>query len=295
MKLYTYQTEAGIDRIGVGNAASPGLLWPIEAFGLSFADMTDLIRRITPAQLARLRDIELTQGAPLRLDSVRLRAPIPHPAQDVLCLGINYADHAVESARFHEDAFLVNRKKAVYFSKRVCEATGCGDPIPLYEGLVDGLDYEAELGVIIGRDCKNVTINQAPSVIFGYTVINDVSARNLQTEHNQWYFGKSLDGFTPMGPCIVTADEIAFPPALPIRSTVNGEARQNSNTDHLIHSIAEIIAELTRGMTLKAGSIIATGTPAGVGMGFTPPNFLKKGDVVTCEIEGIGALTNTVE
>ena len=297
MKLYTYQKDNdGVDRIGVGCTGWPGLLWPVEAFGLSFADMNDLIRRVTPAQLSRMADAEqATEGAAVRLDSVRLRAPIPHPEQDVLCLGINYADHAVESARFHEDAFLVNRKKAVYFSKRTYEATGCGDPIPSYEGLVDSLDYEAELGVIIGRDCKNVSEAEAAQYIFGYTVVNDVSARNLQTAHNQWYFGKSLDGFTPMGPCILTADEVVFPPALAISSTVNGEKRQNSNTDHLIHSVAEIIAELTRGITLRAGTIIATGTPAGVSMGFTPPQFLKKGDVVTCEIEGIGALTNTVE
>ena len=296
MKLYTYQNNDGVDRIGIGYNSWPGLIWPIEAFGLSFPDMTELIRRISPAQLARLADAEqATEGAALRLNSVRLRAPIPHPAQDVICLGINYADHAVESARFHEDAFLVNRKKAVYFSKRVCEASGCDDPIPAYEGLVDSLDYEAELGVVIGKDCKNVSVSEAPGHIFGYTIVNDVSARNLQTAHNQWYFGKSLDGFTPMGPCIVTADEITYPPALAISSTVNGEQRQNSNTDHLLHSVAEIIAELSQGMTLKAGTIIATVTPAGVGMGFTPPKFLKKGDVVTCEIEGIGKLTNTVE
>ena len=297
MKLYTYEKDHdGIDRIGVGCAGWPGLLWPIEAFGLSFANMTELIRRITPAQMARLSDAEqASEGEALRLNSVRLRAPIPHPEQDVLCLGINYADHAVESARFHEDSFLVNRKKAVYFSKRVSEASGSGDPIPAYEGLVDSLDYEAELGVIIGKDCKNVSAAEAAQYVFGYTIINDVSARNLQTEHNQWYFGKSLDGFAPMGPCILTADEVAFPPALAISSTVNGEKRQSSNTDHLLHSIAEIIAELSRGITLRAGTVIATGTPAGVGMGFTPPKFLKKGDVVTCEIEGIGTLTNRVE
>ena len=160
---------------------------------------------------------------------------------------------------------------------------------------MDSLDYEAELGVVIGKDCKNVSENEAPNYIFGYTIINDVSARNLQTAHNQWYFGKSLDGFTPMGPCIVTADEIAYPPALAISSSVNGEARQKSNTSYMLHSISEIISELSRGITLRAGTIIATGTPAGVGMGFTPPKFLKKGDVVTCEIQGIGKLTNTVE
>lgn len=296
MKLYTYQTSDGVDRIGVECGGWPGMLWPLEAFGLKFADMHDLICHITPMQLNRIADAEnATEGNALRLSSVRLCAPIPHPEQDIICLGINYADHAVESARFHEDAFLVNRKKATYFGKRVSGATGSGDPIPSYEGLVDSLDYEAELGVVIGKDCKNVSENEAPNYIFGYTIINDVSARNLQTAHNQWYFGKSLDGFTPMGPCIVTADEIAYPPALAISSSVNGEARQKSNTSYMLHSISEIISELSRGITLRAGTIIATGTPAGVGMGFTPPKFLKKGDVVTCEIQGIGKLTNMVE
>lgn len=297
MKLYTYQKDNdGVDRIGVGCNTYPDKLWPIEVFDLSFADMNDLICNITPAQLSKMsRGVMECRETAIALESVRLRAPIPHPKQDVLCMGINYADHAIESARFHEEAFLANREKAIYFSKRTHEATGCGDPIPAYEGLVDSLDYEAELGVIIGKDCKNVRAAEAAQYIFGYTIINDVSARNLQTAHKQWYFGKSLDGFTPMGPCILTADEVAFPPALGISSTVNGEVRQNSNTDHLIHTVAEIIEELTQGMTLCAGTIIATGTPAGVGMGFTPPRFLKKGDVITCEIEGIGVLKNTVE
>ena len=156
------------------------------------------------------------------------------------------------------------------------------------------LDYEAELAVIIGRDCKNVRERDAAACIFGYTVMNDVSARNLQTEHNQWYFGKSLDGFTPMGPCIVTEDEVPYPPALSISSTVNGELRQNSNTELLIFDIDHVISELSQGMTLQAGTIIAMGTPAGVGMGFEPPKFLKTGDVVTCEIEGIGRITNPI-
>ncbi len=130
--------------------------------------------------------------------------------------------------------------------------------------------------------------------MFGYTILNDVSARNLQTRHKQWYFGKSLDGFTPIGPCIVTADEFENPPVLAIKSYVNGELRQNSSTELLLFDIAHIISELSQGMTLKAGTIIATGTPAGVGMGFEPPNFLKSGDTVTCEIEKIGTLTNRI-
>jgi 2-keto-4-pentenoate hydratase/2-oxohepta-3-ene-1,7-dioic acid hydratase in catechol pathway len=159
---------------------------------------------------------------------------------------------------------------------------------------VDSLDYECELGVIIGKDAKNVKTEDAAEYIFGYTIVNDVSARNLQTRHKQWYFGKSLDGFTPIGPCIVTADEIPFPPKLKITATVNGELRQDSATDLLITGIPEIIAELSSGMTLLPGTIIATGTPSGVGMGFDPPKFLKSGDVVECAVEGIGTLRNIV-
>ena len=130
--------------------------------------------------------------------------------------------------------------------------------------------------------------------IFGYTVINDVSARTLQTRHKQWYFGKSLDGFLPMGPCIVTAEELPYPPRLSIQSRVNGELRQDSSTELMIFDIDHVVSELSAGMTLKAGTIIATGTPAGVGMGFDPPRFLKPGDVVECSIEGIGTLVNRV-
>ncbi len=292
MKLYTYQVPGeGVDRLGVGYADRPGALWPLAAYGMDFADMNALIRTITPAELDTLRTPPPSE--PLALADLVARAPIPQPAQDVLCLGINYRAHHEEIVRYDEQAF-GDRPRAIYFSKRVNECNFDGGVIPLYEGLVDSLDYEVELGVILGKDAKNVRPEDAADYIFGYTIVNDVSARNLQTGHKQWYFGKSLDGFTPLGPCVVTADEIAFPPALPISCTVNGELRQDSTTDLLITSIAEILAELSRGMTLKAGTIIATGTPAGVGMGFDPPRFLKDGDVVSCAIEGIGSLTNTV-
>ena len=142
---------------------------------------------------------------------------------------------------------------------------------------------------------RDVPAGQTKNYVFGYTILNDVSARDVQTAHKQWYFGKSLDGFTPMGPCIVTADEFdTYPPKMGIRSFVNGEKRQDSNTGLQIFDIGHVIHELTQGMTLKAGTIIATGTPAGVGMGMDPPQFLKPGDTVRCEIDGIGSLTNTV-
>ena len=181
-----------------------------------------------------------------------------------------------------------------YFSKRVNRATDPGDGIPSHKELTSQLDYEAELAVILKKDAKDVALEDVEDYIFGYTIMNDVSAREVQTAHRQWYFGKSLDGFTPLGPWIVTADSVEFPPKLRIQSRVNGELRQDSNTEQFIHGIAEVVSELSRGMTLKAGTIIATGTPAGVGMGFDPPRFLKPGDVVECVIEGIGTLKNPV-
>ena len=233
-------------------------------------------------------------GEWLPLSMVTLLAPIPHPRQDIICLGINYRDHAEEAARFSGDAFRKERPIPIYFSKRVAEAVPPNGWIDSHPGLVEQLDYEAELAVVIGRTAKDVPANQAGEYIFGYTILNDVSARVLQTAHKQWYFGKGLDGFTPMGPWITTADEVAFPPALAISSKVNGELRQHSNTSLLMTGIAEIIEELSSGITLVPGTIIATGTPAGVGMGFDPPKFLKSGDVVECTIEGIGTLCNTV-
>ena len=148
--------------------------------------------------------------------------------------------------------------------------------------------------MVLGKAARDVKAADAADYMFGYTILNDVSARDLQTGHKQWYFGKSLDGFTPMGPVLVTADEIAYPPALEITSRVNGELRQKSNTALLITSIGQILEELTGGMTLLPGTIIATGTPAGVGMGFDPPRFLQSGDTVECAIEGIGTLCSTV-
>lgn len=295
MRLYTYQIQSqDIIEVGIGNAEGTALR-PIRELGLTYETMNDFIEKATEQEWHQLaRGVEEETGSWIPLEQVRLLAPIPNPRQDMICLGINYMAHAVESARYKEEAFGGERPYAVYFSKRVGEAVADGGVIPAYEGLVDSLDYEAELAVIIGKDAKNVTEEEARSYILGYTVINDVSARNLQTRHKQWYFAKSLDGFTPMGPCIVTAEEIPWPVHLGVRSYVNGELRQDSNTELLIFDIPHVISELSQGMTLKAGTIIATGTPAGVGMGFVPPRFLKKGDQVICEVERIGRITNIV-
>lgn len=280
--------------VGVGNAEGNAVK-SIGELGLAYTSMNDLIDHATEAEWETLRQAAAAEGENFTpLSEVVLCAPIPVPKQDMICLGINYMEHAVESARFKAEAFGGERPFAVYFSKRVGEAVADGGVIPAYEGLVDSLDYEAEFAVIIGKDAKNVAEEDVYDYLLGYTIINDVSARNLQTRHKQWYFGKGLDGFTPMGPCIVTKDEFAWPPHVPVRSYVNGELRQNGNTSQLIFDITHVVSELSQGMTLKAGTIIATGTPAGVGMGFVPPNFLKKGDEVICEIPGIGRITNVV-
>ena len=296
MKFYTYKTkDTGKEELAIGYAKDDNLLYPLHQFDMHFADMTDLIAHITPAELEIPKLASQKEGLRfLQKDGVTACAPISHPRQDVICLGINYAAHAEESARYKKEAFERDRPYPIYFAKRVNEAVADGGMVPAYENLVDSLDYEVELAVIIGKDAKNVSRENAYDYVFGYTILNDISARNLQTRHKQWYFGKSLDGFTPIGPCITTIDEFQNPPELAIRSYVNGELRQNSNTNLLIFDIAHIISELSQGMTLKAGTIIATGTPAGVGMGFEPPNFLKPGDTVTCEIEKIGTLTCTI-
>lgn len=261
---------------------------------LPFAHMNDLLRAEEAQRQAAFAQAQGEQDL-LDLAQVRVLAPIPEPMQDVICLGMNYQKHKAEAEQFNAQAFTREKGSAVYFSKRATHCPGPGDPIPGHFDIVDSLDYETELAVVLGKDAVNVPEDEALDYVFGYTIVNDVSARNLQTGHKQWYFGKGLDGFTPMGPCLVTRDAFAWPPAQGIRTWVNGELRQEAVTDQLIFGIAHVIHELSQGMTLKAGTILATGTPAGVGMGFDPPKFLKAGDVVRCEIEGIGVLENTVE
>ncbi len=296
MKLVTYVFQ-GREQVGVLNR-SEEFVYPVSDAGVSFSTMLELIQSASQETLRQLAELaDKPSGAVINAalkSEIQLLSPIPHPAQDVICLGINYKAHAEEAGVYHTDAFGGERPCPIYFSKRVNRAVADGEPIHSHRNIVDGLDYEAELAVVIGRDAFHVSEEDVPSYIFGYTVLNDVSARNVQTAHKQWYFGKSLDNFTPIGPCITTADEIPFPPALQITASVNGEPRQNSNTSLLITGVAEIISELSQGMTLLAGSIISTGTPSGVGMGFHPPKFLNPGDVVTCSIEGIGSLTNVV-
>lgn len=293
MKLLTYKYNNKVS-LGILSKGEQSIL-PLEQFGLSFSSMNDLIDHITEEQMRQLQKaVAVISCQSIPYQDVIKCSPIPVPKQDIICLGINYAAHAEESARYKKEAFERNREYAVYFSKRVNEAVADGAPILAHTDLSERLDYEVELAVIIGKDAEKVSSENAFDYVFGYTILNDVSAREIQTRHKQWYFGKSMEGFCPMGPWIVTKDEFDTPPVLNIRSYVNGELRQNSTTELLIFSIAHVIEELSHGMKLKAGTIISMGTPAGVGMGFEPPKFLKPGDVVTCEIEGIGTLTNPI-
>lgn len=292
MKLLTYLHQ-GIEQVGVLTADEKHVV-SIKACGLNYNSMNELIERITVEERELLHS-QIMKNDGLPIHEAQFCAPIPEPRQDIICLGINYMAHAVESARYKEEAFGGERPYAIYFSKRVNRAVADGEFIPAHEQLVDSLDYEVELAVVIGKEAKNVSEQDAFDYVFGYTMINDISARNLQTRHKQWYFGKSLDGFLPMGPYIVTEDVFMRPPVLKISSKVNGELRQNATTDLLIFGISHVISELSQGMTLKAGTIIAMGTPAGVGMGMEPPQFLKPGDEVRCEIEKIGTLTNVIK
>ena len=297
MKLLTYIcSKCGKERVGV-LSSNGEKVYPLWRMGFDYESMNELIQKADKEELAKIAaaaaKAEEGEGGK-KFEETKMIAPIPVPIQDVICLGINYADHAVESARYKKE-LSPKVEYATYFAKRVARAVGHGEPIDGHSDFVERLDYEVELAVIIGKDARDVAEEDAFDYVFGYTVLNDVSARDLQTRHNQWYFGKSLDGFTPMGPWIVTEDEFARPPVLKITSKVNGELRQDSMTDRFIHSIPEVISELSRGITLKAGTIISMGTPSGVGMGFQPPKFLSVGDVVTCEIEGIGVLENTVK
>ena len=219
------------------------------------------------------------------LDSVKLAAPIPRPSK-ILCIGLNYRDHAEES-KMEVPAV------PTVFAKYASSVIGPGDPIVL-SSATQKPDYEAEFAVVIGKRAKRVQRSQWKDCIFGYTIVNDVSARDVQLATSQWTLGKSFDTFAPMGPHIVSADEIPDPHALDIRLSIGGETLQHSNTRELIFGVPELIEYLSRMMTLEPGDIISTGTPAGVGLGRTPPRWLKAGEEVLIEIEKVGTLRNPV-
>ena len=232
-------------------------------------------------------------GAVQKIADVQLTSPIPLPRKNIMCLGHNYAEHARES-NAARGVTATESEPPMIFTKATTTANGPYSPIVIYPTVSKQIDWEAELGVVIGKVGKNIREEDALDYVFGYTVLNDVSARDIQFRHKQFFLGKSLDGYCPMGPWIVTADEIADPQQLPIRLRVNGVTKQESNTSNMIVSVRQIIALLSHNMTLEPGDIIATGTPSGVGFARNPPEFLKAGDVVETEIEGIGLLKNPV-
>lgn len=233
------------------------------------------------------------QTAKIAIRSLELLAPIPRPTKNVMCLGWNYRDHVTESA----DASLRNAelpKHPIVFTKSVSSVTGPYADIPFDESVSREIDWEVELGVVIGTLAHKLTKQQALSCIFGYTVINDISARDLQFRHEQFFIGKSLPGACPMGPWILTADDLPDPENLDLRCRVNNHTMQESNTRYMIFDVATIISVLSQSMVLEPGDVIATGTPSGVGFAQKPQRYLSPGDIVECEVAEIGMIRNRI-
>ncbi len=225
---------------------------------------------------------------PLSLKDVRLEVPF-YPRRNILCVGKNYQAHVKE---FDQNVNAKNPTTPIFFTKATTSVIGPDEEIDSHPAVTKEVDYEGELGVIIGKRCTNVAEEDAMKYVYGYTIINDVTARDLQKKHVQWFRGKSLDTFCPMGPTVMVGD---WPVPFTIYTRVNGHLRQEGSTNDLIFSIPKLIEVLSDGMTLLPGDVIATGTPVGVGMGMNPPQFLKKGDVVEITIDPIGTLRNTVK
>lgn len=286
MKLLTYRYD-GIERVGVLRGDEVIDLSPLAA------SMLELIES-WPDLKAEVQKLVAAAEGGRALSAVELRAPIPRPRKNIICLGMNYAAHAIESLRAKGLPEKLP-EYPVFFSKMPTAVNHPNAPVPLMPDVSAQRDWEVELAVIIGRRGRDIPASAALDYVFGYTIMNDVSARDLQMRHQQFFYSKSLDGSAPLGPWIVTADEIPDPHALGIRLRLNGELVQNSTTRDMIFDIPTCIATFSRGITLEPGDIIATGTPAGVGMGMTPQRWLKAGDVMEAEIDGIGVLRNTVE
>ncbi len=288
MRLITYSSDHGpVLGVLVPDAGPEALFVPVPDL-----DMVGFIR-LGEVGLEQARKA-LASGQRQPLSSVALLAPIPEPRRNIFCLGWNYADHSQEAAKLRDKETRLP-ERPVFFTKATTTINGPFGDIPVDQSVSDQNDWEVELGVIIGSGGKNIPRERALEHVFGYTVIHDVSARDVQMAHGKQFFkGKSLDGFCPMGPCIVTCDEIPDPHALNLRCRVNGDIKQNASTADLIFDIPAIIEWLSKGMTLLPGDIIATGTPAGVGFARTPPEYLKPGDIVECEVEGIGLIRNRV-
>ncbi len=252
----------------------------------------DLIHTLNQREVIDYSAIEAS------FDDIEFLPPIRQPSKNIICVGKNYTEHAIEFAGSGYDSSMSNKDDIVpdapiIFSKAACTMIGAHSDIIVPWDLTSELDYEAELGVIIGKGGRSINAADAYDHIFGYTVINDVTARDLQAQHKQWHLGKSIDTFCPIGPWIVTTDEVT-PENLDVTCLVNGELRQSGNTRDFIFDIPSLIETTSASMTLSPGDIIATGTPAGVGIGFKPPKFLESGDVVKISISNVGTIENTV-
>jgi 2-keto-4-pentenoate hydratase/2-oxohepta-3-ene-1,7-dioic acid hydratase in catechol pathway len=228
------------------------------------------------------------------LSSLALLAPIPEPKKNVFCVGRNYKEHVDEGLRAQGKSTAPPPPAPEFFSKPPTAVIAAGEAVPLHSRSTGKLDYEVELAVIIGRRGRDIEIENALDHVFGYTILNDITARDLQRHHGQWFKGKGLDRSCPIGPVVVHKSALPNASDLEIRLTVNGELRQHSRTSRMIFDIPTIISQLSRGLTLEPGDVIATGTPSGVGYAMEPPRFLAAGDVINAEIEGIGTLSNHV-
>jgi len=294
MRLVTFSDAAGM-RVGVHEPESNTIV-DLAATTRLPRDMTAIVALGRKARERMRRAVKTGEGR-IPFDSVKLHAPFPRPAKNVLCVGKNYHEHAKE---FHNSGVDASAGKdaipevPIMFTKWPNSVIGPGEPIPTANDYTDSTDYEGELTVVIGEGGRNISRAQAYQHVYGYTIINDATARILQNRHRQWFLGKSLDGYCPMGPCLVTADEIKNVHQMHLITRVNGEVRQDAMVSDLIFDVPALIECVSRVMTLDPGDLIATGTCAGVGIGFDPPKYLKKGDVVSITIEPIGTLENPV-
>ena len=259
-------------------------------------DLNKIIKNYTEVE-DQIQNINNARNIHYSINEVKLLSPIPVPVRDIICVGKNYAEHAKE---VQKSSFSTLQEKRhvpnvpIIFNKATTSVIGPNDKIELTNDQTNTTDYEGELGVIIGKRSKNIKYANATDAIFGYTIINDVTARKLQNNHKQWFIGKSPDTYCPIGPCIITKDEIKDIKNVKIQTTINGEVRQTGIVKDMIFNISTIIETLTKSMTLVEGDIIATGTPSGVGIGFDPPKFLKSGDKIKISVDPIGILENDV-
>ena len=291
MKLVTYSCE-GPQKVGVVDA---DVVHDVTGLLPAGAGVLDVIEGW--AELGPVLAQHSAAAPAVALDAVRVHAPIPAPRRNIFCVGKNYRDHVLEFGRSGYDQ--PDRSQdmpefPVIFSKATTSVTGPFDVIEPHHDVTSELDYEAELGVIIGVGGRGIRREDAFDHVWGYTIIDDFTARDLQRKHKQWLLGKGLDTHCPMGPYAVSADEIADVTALQVESWVNGEPRQSAPVKDLIFDIPELIATLSAGITLQPGDIIATGTPAGVGIGFDPPKFMATGDVIEVSITGLGTQKNRI-